>query len=127
VEESALNSRRIPARLALSRLELYRAKAEGEVRLVDDSTIPLDRIVTRSRIGVISLCRAVSTSEPSSSIAETASTMYDAWIVTRSLRQRIWKRFRFMMTKKRNRGSAAKFLVFSSRFNSKIRHAALRS
>lgn len=88
-------------------LELYLHQNSPDSRQ-HDSHVLLDRGTAQSRIGVISLCRVVSTSEPNSFTGETGWTIFDAWIAARYLKRRIWILFLFMMRmKKRSRKNAA--------------------
>ena len=94
-------------------------KIVRELRVADRiisrlSSVELDSDPGQSRIGVISLCRVASTSEPSSSTAGTALSMSAALIVGRSLRPRIWIRFPSTTTRKRSLANAAnQFRAFS--------------
>jgi hypothetical protein len=76
--------------------------------MIDLTSRPLDRGTTQSRIGVISLCRVVSTSEPNSCTDGTEWIIFDAWIAVRSSTQRTSIQSRFTtMKKKRSQRSAA--------------------
>ena|SRR5579883_434914 len=62
----------------------------------------LDRYRRHSRIGVTSLCRDVSTSEPSFYTGGMVSITFAVSIAARCLRPRIWIRFRFTRTKRKS-------------------------